>query len=293
MSLTEARRPFPSPGERDKGEQIIKSSYLHPYIKSFDDLIAWGITKLGGEYDDNTGGLQNVELSERMIQVCAADAIEKYTKYASFDIHDIVIDLTEEGRYNRERNEVNLQDKNIADIHDIAFDRDTLLYGFGNDLFFGTGAMLQSYAGAGVFPFFNNVGTTNGSWIGLHNLHENLEMINRMTGSCPQYRYYKSTKTLKITPEPRIVEGKKNLILITCELEPPPEELYGNEYVKRLFLALLKIQLGVVRKKFGSVQLPGGGTIDTDIGQEGKEEFDKAMEELRSSESFGNIFFVG
>jgi len=119
-------------------------------------------------------------------------------------------------------------------------------------------------------------------------------MINRLTGSCPSYRYFKHTKILKITPEPHPRPGRKdNIILITCEVEPPPEELYGNEYVKRLFLALLKIQLGIVRKKFGSVQLPGGGNVDMDIGAEGKEEFDKAMEELRSSEAFGNICMVG
>lgn len=283
------RRPYKMEKRDERGDRIEKSSYLHPYIKNMDDLIAWGITKLGGEYDGDEGGLQNVELSKRMIQVCVADAIEKYTKYASFDIEDIIVPLD---GYVHNRG-LDLSEYNIADIHDIAFQRDTLLYGFGNDLFFGTGAMLQSYAGAGVFPFFNNVGTTNGSWIGLHNLHEHLEMINRLTGSCPQYRYFKSSKILKITPEPRIKPGYDNSILITCEVEPPPEELYGNEYVKRLFLALLKIQLGIVRKKFGSVQLPGGGTIDTEIGAEGKEEFDKAMEELRSSESFGNLCFCG
>lgn len=285
-------KPYVRPQKKkdERGERIERSSYLNPYIESFDDLIAWGLTKLGGEYEDDEGGLQHVELSKRMIQVCAADAIEKYTKYASFDIQDILVPLDS---YVPGKG-IDLSEYNIADIHDISFKRDALLYGFGNDLFFGTGAMLQSYAGAGVFPFFNNVGTTNGSWIGLHNLHEHLEMINRLTGSCPSYRYYKSTKILKITPEPRIRPNcKDNQILITCEIEPPPEELYGNEYVKRLFLALLKIQLGIVRKKFGTVQLPGGGNIDTDIGAEGKEEFDKAMEELRSSESFSNLIFVG
>ena len=66
-----------------------------------------------------------------------------------------------------------------------------------------------------------------------------------------------------------------------------------NEYVKRIFLAKLKIQLGVVRKKFSSVQLIGGGTIDTTIGDEGKEEMNQIMEQLRQDESFGNLCFVG
>lgn len=131
------RRPYQKKPE-DKGESIERSSYLHPYIRNIDDLIAWGITKLGGEYDDNTGGLQNVELSKRMIQVCVADAIEKYTKFASFDIQDIVVPLD---GYVRGKG-LDLSKYNIADIHDISFKRDALLYGFGNDLFFGTGAML-------------------------------------------------------------------------------------------------------------------------------------------------------
>jgi hypothetical protein len=155
-------------------------------------------------------------------------------------------------------------------------------------------------------------------------------MINRLTGSSPQWRYFRASKRLVITPTPRIrrphhpcavapkpgPDGKplppqpeppppgpdpskiydpydQNVILLTCEVEPPPEELYGNEYVKRLFLALMKIQLGIVRKKFSSVQLIGGGTIDTSIGDEGKEEFDKAMEELRTTESFGSLIAIG
>lgn len=220
-----------------KEKEIQRSSYLHPYIKSFDDLVAWGLTKLGGEADDDDGGLVNVELSKKMIEVCAADAIEKYTKYASFEVQDILVNLN---GYVPGKG-IDLSEYNIADIHDISFRRDALLYGYGNDLFFGTGALMQSYAGNGIFPFFNSVGTPNGSWVGLHNLHEHLEMINRLTGSVPQYRYFRSTKILKIIPEPRLFPDRDNVILVTCEIEPPPEELYGNEYVKRLFLALLKI----------------------------------------------------
>ena len=139
----------------------------------------------------------------------------------------------------------------------------------------------------------NGAGISNQGWISLHNLHENIEMINRMTGSAPQWRYSKSTKSLKLIPAPKGPAADREVILITCEVEPPPEELYGNEYVKRLFLAYLKIQLGIVRKKFSSVQLIGGGQIDTSIGDEGKEELDKCMEDLRSSESCGQIWEIG
>lgn len=113
-----------------------------------------------------------------------------------------------------------------------------------------------------------------------------------MTGSMPQYRYYKSTKLLKLIPEPKF-KGENENILITAETEPPLEELYGNEYVKRLVLAQAKMLLGTIRKKFSSVQLVGGGQLDTAIGDEGKEEWDKLNEQLLSNESFGSMFIVG
>ena len=297
---------------------ISKSTFLNPYITNVDELINWGLSKLGYP-------LIQVELTREQMEICVADALEKYSKFASFEIRDILVPIDS---YDPKTG-LDLSRYNITDVHDISFKRDALLYGFGNDLFFGTYAMMQSYAGSGVFPFFNNVGTTNGSWISLHNLHEHLQMIGRLTGSSPQWRYFRSNKHLVITPTPRIrrpapppppppgpLSGdaekpedhpfppppdpakiydplNENVILMTCEVEPPPEELYGNEYVKRLFLALMKIQLGIVRKKFSSVQLIGGGTIDTSIGDEGKEEFDKAMEDLRTCESFGSMIFVG
>ena len=218
------------------------------------------------------------------------DAIELYSKYASFDIQDLIVPIS---GYTLSGG-LDLSEYNIADIHDISFRRDTLLYGFGEDIMFGQYAMMQGYAGSGIFPWFNAQGTAgSGSWVSLHSLYEHLEMINRLTGSRLQWRYFKNSKILKITPAPKLHNNGSDLILLTCEVEPPPEELYGNEYVKRIFLAKLKIQLGVVRKKFSSVQLIGGGTIDTTIGDEGKEEMNQIMEQLRQDESFGNLAFVG
>lgn len=113
-----------------------------------------------------------------------------------------------------------------------------------------------------------------------------------MTGSNPQWRYFYTTKKLKITPTPKHTEGCEDVILLNCEVEPPPEELYGNEYVQRLFLAYLKIQVGTVRKKFASVQLLGGGQLDTSIGDEGKEELDKIMEQIRTDESASQMWYI-
>ena len=59
-----------------------------------------------------------------------------------------------------------------------------------------------------------------------------------------------------------------------------------------MILAECKILLGTIRKKFASVQLIGGGTIDTSIGDEGKEEKQAALGDLIKSESRGQCCYI-
>ena len=112
-----------------------------------------------------------------------------------------------------------------------------------------------------------------------------------MTGSNPDWQYDKSTGILRLMPEPKF-GNRDHFILLTCNQQPPIEEYYGNEYVRRLILAEAKILLGTIRKKFSSVQLIGGGTIDTTIGDEGKEEKAAALEDLIKSESKGQCCYI-
>lgn len=228
----------PTTEENKRHDDIVRSTYLNPYIKNVDDLINWGLTKLGK-------GLITAELTREQIEICVADALEMYTRYAFFPTKDLVYPLKD---YQPEKG-LYLGNENVAAVRDVSFERDALLYGYG-DLYFGLPAMIQSYNG--VFPFFNNGGSYYGCWVSLHNLHENMEMIHRMTGSNPQYRYDAATKFLVLSPEPNPKNNTRH-ILVQAEVEPPPEELYGNYYVRRIFLAMLKIQLGIIRKKFGSV----------------------------------------
>jgi hypothetical protein len=82
-------------------------------------------------------------------------------------------------------------------------------------------------------------------------------------------------------------------MVLECEIEPPLDELYGNEHVKKLTLAYCKIMLGTIRGKYDGISLPGGGSVTKDIGQEGQQELDKLMENLRAETAFGQeIFFA-
>ena len=91
-------------------------------------------------------------------------------------------------------------------------------------------------------------------------------------------------------PEPHF-KGD-HYILLTVNAEYPIEEYYGNDTVLRLALAEAKMLVGTVRKKFQGTALLGGGTLDTEIYNEGKEERDKIMEELLQRESKGQCFYV-
>ena len=92
-------------------------------------------------------------------------------------------------------------------------------------------------------------------------------------------------------PEPHS-DGQDHFILLTVNAEPPIEDYYGNDIVLHLALAEAKMLVGTVRKKFQGTALLGGGTLDTEIYNEGKEEKDKILEDLIQRESKAQCFYV-
>lgn len=112
-----------------------------------------------------------------------------------------------------------------------------------------------------------------------------------MCGSNPDFTYDYQTKYFKLMPEP-CMNKTYNCILLTCQVIPPYEVLYGNEYVKKLALAYAKILLGTIRKKFSGINLVGGGQLDTSIGDEGKEELNQIMENIIKDEGKGQCCFI-
>lgn len=265
----------------DAKEILIKaeSTWLNPAVKSKEELINWVLVNLGWP-------TITVELEENQLNVCIQNALEKYTKYASFGVDKFLVINLE--KYESDVG-INLSEFNIASVKDLSFPRDNA-FQMNGDLFWGAYAFLGQ---GGGYPFFNSNGTTfTGSWVTWHNVNEFFELSKRMTGSNPDFQYDKTTKYLRLMPEPKHINNKCHFVLATCQVEPPVEELYGNEYVKRLTLAYAKILLGTVRKKFSGTQLIGGGTIDTTIGDEGKEELNTIMEDIIKSESIGQTWVI-
>ncbi|MEG0153565.1 MAG: hypothetical protein RR744_10420, partial [Cellulosilyticaceae bacterium] len=179
----------------------------------------------------------------------------------------------------------------VSSVKDISYGRDKLLGLTNSDTFFGPQAW---FMGNGGYPFFGSRGNFSGSFTTYHNLHEFFDVTKRMTGSNPSWTYNKRTKTLRIMPEPKGAgQGSyHSYMLITCQCEPSIEELCGNEYVKRLSLAYAKILLGTIRKKFSSITLLGGGSVDITIGDEGREELTKLIDEIQKDESKGQCCYI-
>ena len=261
------------------------STFLNPKVKTLRDLKDWVLVMLGYP-------LITVELTDEQLNVCVQNALQKYTKYAFFPDKFLVVKLND---YKKNVG-LNLSQWRVTTVKDMATCRESM-FGMGSgDLFFGWPAFLNGmYGGSPFFGGSNHMNYQNwsGGFVSYHNFIEFAQLAKRITGSNPDYRFDRTTQCLLLIPEPSERMLKENrFVLLTVECEPTLEELYSNEYVQRLVLAYAKILLGTVRKKFSSVQLVGGGQIDTSIGDEGREELNNILENIRADEAKGNFFFI-
>ena len=271
-----------------------ESTYLNPAINTKQKLIDWVMTMLGAP-------LVTVELNETQFDAIIGDAIELYTKFAWFGDKYLLLDLNE---YVPGKG-LDTSKYRITSIRDMSTTRDTL-YGVAmSDPFFGFNAWLNGGNGAG-WGFAG--GIMGGAGIGIANgfgwnwgggfvsyqcAQEFLQLAHKMTGMNPDYNFDHLHQRLYTYPEPRRINHRqrwRRWLLITCEVEPTLEELYGNNFLKRIVLAKAKILLGTIRSKFQNVQLVGGGNIDTSIKEEGQQELDKVLEDMKMSEVVGNLW---
>lgn len=266
-----------------------ENTYLHPSISAKVDLKNWVMTQLGAP-------LITIELTDAQLDVCIGDAIQLYSKYAYFPEHYLVVNLKDyQFDTNDPRNEgLCLSQWNVAVVNDIAVGRENMFGIGGNDMFFGWPAFFNGTTGLGGLGG-SSFATNNGNWVGgfttYHNVHEFIELAHRMTGSNPDWIYNRRNFMLQLIPPPRDIK-KDYWIVLTVECEPELDELYSEEYVRRITLAKAKILLGTIRSKFQGVNLVGGGTIDTSIKDEGNQELQTILENIRNDEGKGNFFII-
>lgn len=121
--------------EIDKPHAKAESTFIHPAIKCKQALKEHTLISLGSP-------TITVELTDEQMDVCLADALTIYSKYASFPREDLIIDAKE---YIPGKG-VDLKKYSVATVYDISFENSAFgqLFGIGNnDIMWGMGAYLQ------------------------------------------------------------------------------------------------------------------------------------------------------
>lgn len=116
------------------------------------------------------------------------------------------------------------------------------------------------------------------------------------------FKFNPRTQYMQIIPQPKFDANDNNTDryygIVSCYLEKPVVEMVKEQWVYQYALALTKIAVGRVRGKYTGTSLMGGGSLNTDVLQEGLTE-KAALEEqlLTGSPGQGDadppMFFVG
>lgn len=133
--------------------------------------------------------------------------------------------------------------------------------------------------GAIGFPM---LGRPAGSgWVNYELAMSYLTFSQRMLGGDYDPFYDVRSRMLTLTPDPVEVKMQKGWVVVDCQCVRSDEKQYGDVWVKNMALALAKITLGEIRGKFTNINFPGGGSLNTDLKQEGITERDELRTELR------------
>jgi hypothetical protein len=131
------------------------------------------------------------------------------------------------------------------------------------------------------------------SW---YTVREWLDTREKLLSQRRMIKFNPRTQYLTLMPEP----GPDRFYgVVECYLEKPLIDLVKEMWVYQYSLALTKIGIGRVRSKYTGTNLFGGGSLSTDILQEGITEKDKLETQLFSGAAPGMgdadppMFFVG
>lgn len=132
------------------------------------------------------------------------------------------------------------------------------------------------------------------SW---YTVREWLDTRQKLLTTKRQFRFNERTQYLTLLPGP--LSGESTFTgVVGCYVEKPLIDIVKEPWVYQYALALTKIAIGRVRGKYSGTSLFGGGSLETDLLSEGREEKKELEERLYEGiPGFGDtdppIFFVG
>ena len=243
------------------------STFANFSIQDRDALKRYILVKLGAP-------LLTVELTDEQLEVCINDATELYTKYANIDQDYIILNLT-----NYVTNVGYTLPDNVTGV--FALDRD----GSGND--FGNLYAIDNSLLYSVMNYMTPLPRMF-SFVTFELVKQYMDMVDIYAGKGFDFNFNDRTKILKLIPDPNLAwatSASSMSVLVGVYLVRPETQIYGEHWVKNMAVAQAKILLGTIRKKFSTVQLIGGGTVDASIGDEGIKERDELVANLQSTEA--------
>ena len=224
-----------------------------------------------------------IELTDEQIEDSIGDGIIKFKTYASGNATEECFFTV---RLSGGCTEYEMPD-GIIDVIDYT----EATRGKYNQLFTVENQMFNSMINQNIWGDFNLV---------TYHLALNfIETFNRYTTNKFHYKYIKKLNKLEITPVPDKLQfvmvkaiSYANALAGDWTLEGYLEELYDVDWIRMYALALTKVKLGLVRRKFNSFQSIGNTGIDLDgdsLISEGNEEREDLLQRLTDEYSWDYV----
>jgi hypothetical protein len=246
------------------------STYLDFSIQTRADVYDWVLKKLGYP-------LVQVEITEDQLSISLNDAVEEFTEWVVQEDAYLALNLS---GYNSTSGFI--LPGNVVSVFAINENKAGATGGI-NTLF----SVQNQLYNEGLFPPF----VAGGGWVTYELSMQYIELIERLMSTRFSFEYNQRTKQLGLIPDPTKL-NIQGYIVLGCKVIRSPDQQYGENWVKRMTLALAKQIIGNVRSKFDSVGLLGGGSINKVIREEGIAEAEALRVELKEKYTFRN-FFVG
>ena len=150
--------------------------------------------------------------------------------------------------------------------------------------------------------FSYSMGNYGFDLISWYTVKEFLDTREKLLSQKRAFKFNPRTQYLQMIPEPKYDSAGANTTrfygVVTCYLEKPVIDTLKEQWVYQYALALTKIAIGRVRGKYTGTSLMGGGSLNTDVLQEGLNEKASLEEQmLTGTPGLGDadppIFFVG
>lgn len=247
------------------------SSYVDFSVKTRKDMKEWCMRELGYPLISN-------ELTEEMLDQAINNSLELYTRFVIQEEDFIAVDLSK-----FTENGFQLPD-NVTGV--FSFEESGAMSTSGGD-----SGRIFSVTNTVAKPMMKNIafGGYGSSWVDFTLAKQFLDLTNKMMGGGFTYQYNPRTKMLTLQPDP-YKNDYNGYIVVGCSVIRDEDMQLGEDWVKQYALADAKEKIGTVRSKYEDVQLLGGGKINTDIREEGKEDKKELREKLE--EMFPVHYFI-